>query len=178
MNAWVRALRRARAPLSYSQGFHAHPKITFATAAPVGEESVGDYMDIVLKEAVDPRELLGRVQATLATGFRAIHVEEVPLSAPALMAACKGFAYSLHATADGDAVAARITEVVNAGEVFVERDVKVKDWKGRERREKKDIDIRPMIARLALTQSANQQAVIEFDTTIVNGRSARPREIV
>src|SRR5690606_4267902 len=27
MNAWVRALRRARAPFSYSRGFHAHPKL-------------------------------------------------------------------------------------------------------------------------------------------------------
>ncbi|MCC6796228.1 MAG: TIGR03960 family B12-binding radical SAM protein [Candidatus Hydrogenedentes bacterium] len=178
MNAWVRALRRARAPLSYSQGFHAHPKITFATAAPVGEESVGDYMDIVLKEIVDPRELLGRLQATLATGFRAINVDEVPLKAPALMAACSGFAYSLTATAEGETVATRIAEILDAGEILVERDVKVKDWKGRERREKKDIDIRPMIARLEITQSANHQTIIEFDTVIVGGRSARPREIV
>jgi len=177
MNAWVRALRRARAPLSYSQGFHAHPKITFATAAPVGEESMGDYMDIVLKEQVDPRELLQRVQATIATGFRALSVEEVPLKAPALMAACSGFAYSLTATADGESVAARISEIVAADEVLVERDVKVKDWRGRERREKKDIDIRPMIARLELMQSANSQCVIEFDTCVVNGRTARPREI-
>ena len=178
MNAWVRALRRARAPLSYSQGFHAHPKITFATAAPVGEESIGDYMDVVLKEIVDPIELLGRVQATLATGFRAINVEEVPLKAPALMAACSGYAYSLTATAEGETVATRIAEIMDAGEILVERDVKVKDWKGRERREKKDIDIRPMIARLEITQSANHQTIIEFDTVIVGGRSARPREIV
>jgi len=135
-------------------------------------------MDIVLKERVDPRELLGRLQATLATGFRAISVEEVPLKAPALMAACTGFAYTLTATADGETVAQRIAEIINAGEVLVEREVKVKDWKGRERREKKDIDIRPMIARLELTQSAHHQCVIEFDTHIVNGRSARPREIV
>lgn len=178
MNAWVRALRRARAPLSYSQGFHAHPKITFATAAPVGEESVGDYMDIVLKERVDPRELLGRLQATLATGFRAISVEEVPLKAPALMAACSGYAYTLTANANGDTVAARIAEILDAEEILVERDVKVKDWKGRERREKRDIDIRPMIARLEVVQSASNQVVVEFDTSIVNGRSARPREIV
>ncbi|MDZ4861215.1 MAG: TIGR03960 family B12-binding radical SAM protein [Candidatus Hydrogenedentes bacterium] len=177
MNAWVRALRRARAPLSYSQGFHAHPKITFATAAPVGEESMGDYMDIVLKECVEPRELLNRVQATLATGFRALSVEEVPLRAPALMAACSGFAYSLTATGDAESISARISEIVGADEVLVERDVKVKDFRGRERRQKKDIDIRPMIARLELVQSANEQAVIEFDTCVINGRTARPREI-
>src|SRR5690606_41840338 len=29
MNAWMRALRRAKAPLSYSQGFHPHPRIAF-----------------------------------------------------------------------------------------------------------------------------------------------------
>jgi hypothetical protein len=28
-NSWIRALRRAAAPLSYSQGFHPHPKVVF-----------------------------------------------------------------------------------------------------------------------------------------------------
>src|SRR5690606_2441683 len=43
MNAWMRALRRAKAPLSYSQGFHPHPRIAFSTALPQGEASYGDY---------------------------------------------------------------------------------------------------------------------------------------
>ncbi len=49
VNAWIRVLRRACAPIAYSQGFHAHPKLGFATAPPLGEESVGDYMEITLR---------------------------------------------------------------------------------------------------------------------------------
>lgn len=178
MNAWIRALRRARAPLSYSQGFHAHPKVTFATAPPVGEESIADYMDIVLKERVDPRELLARLQATLPEGFRAFEVSETALRAPALMAACTGFGYTLYAAADGRLLAARLRTLLDADEVLVERDVKVKDSRGRERRQKAQIDIRPMIRRLELKEAAGMQAVVDLDVEIVNGRSARPREIV
>jgi radical SAM-linked protein len=199
VNAWVRALRRARAPLSYSQGFHAHPKITFATAPPVGEESIGDYMDVVLKERVEPRELLARLKATLPQGFGAFAVEEVPLRAPALMAACAGFGYLLFAVGDAESVALGIEEILGAREVLVDRKVKVKDGRGRERLERAPVDIRPMIRRLELVRaSASDQSdgsgssqletrtrgvrathvVIEFDTEIVGGRFARPREIL
>ncbi|MBW2253776.1 MAG: TIGR03960 family B12-binding radical SAM protein, partial [Deltaproteobacteria bacterium] len=32
MNAWMRTLRRARTPLSYTQGFHPHPRLAFSAA--------------------------------------------------------------------------------------------------------------------------------------------------
>ncbi len=33
---WERAMRRADLPLSYSQGFHPQPKISLASALPLG----------------------------------------------------------------------------------------------------------------------------------------------
>jgi radical SAM-linked protein len=143
----------------------------------VGEESIADYMDIVLKEHVEPRELLTRLQATLPEGFRVFEVTQTPLKAPALMAACTGFGYTLYAAADERLLAERIRSLLDAVEVRVERDVKVKDSRGRERRQKAEIDIRPMIRRLELKAAAGAQAVIELDVEIVEGRFARPREI-
>ncbi len=174
MNAWVRALRRARTPLSYSQGFHAHPKITFATATPVGEETMGDYMDIVLKERVQADELLVRIKAILPEGFRALDIAEVPMNTASLMSAVSGFRYTFYATAaDPKAVEARIAEVLAAPETFVQRKSKAKHGRGL-----KDVDIRPMIATLVLREAGSHQAVIEFETVAVNGSMAKPREIL
>jgi radical SAM family uncharacterized protein/radical SAM-linked protein len=179
VNSWVRTLRRARTPLSYSQGFHAHPKLTFATAPPVGEESMGDYMDVVLKEGVEPRELLARIQATLPEGIRAFDVEEVPLKAPALMACTTGFAYTLYATADPVTLRHRIDTVMCAPEIIVERNGKAKMVRGRKRPAPKvEVDIRPMIRKLELVDSGENQAVIDLEIELVSGRSVRMREIL
>ncbi len=179
VNSWVRTLRRARTPISYSQGFHAHPKLSFATAPPVGEESMGDYMDIVLKECVDPEDLLRRIQATLPEGIRAYQVEEVPLKAPALMACTTGFAYTLFASGDPDALKERIDAAIGAPEIIVERDGKAKKARGRKgRAPKMEVDIRPMIRRLELTEAGEHQATIELEIEFVGGRSVRMREIL
>lgn len=183
MNAWTRALRRARVPMAYSQGFHAHPKVSFATAAPVGEESIGDYMDVFLKKRADAAELLAAVKAVLPEGLRAFDVEEVHLKAPSLMSAASGFAYTLYADGDAEAVRARIEEILAAEEIIVERKVKAKNKKRRRGRQNsskatKEVNIRPMIERLELIRAEGRQVEIALETAIVENRSVRTREIV
>ena len=179
VNSWVRTLRRARAPLSYSQGFHAHPKITFATAPPVGEESMGDYMDVVLKERVDPSDLLARIQATLPIGIRAYEVREVPLKSPAVMALTTGFAYTLYTTTDVDKLRERVAEILSAGEILVEREGKPKNVRGRRSgRPIVQVDIRPMLCKLEVSAEGDMQAAVELEIELVGGRSIRMREIV
>jgi len=183
MNAWTRALRRARVPMAYSQGFHAHPKVSFATAAPVGEESVGDYMDVFVKNRVEPRDILAALKAVLPEGLRAYDAEEVDLKAPSLMSAAAGFAYTIYGDGDSEAVHARIDEILAAEEVIVERKVKAKNKKRRRGRQSsgdatREINVRPMIERLELTRAEQGQLEIELETVIADTRSVRTREVV
>jgi radical SAM family uncharacterized protein/radical SAM-linked protein len=180
MSAWLRTLRRARAPLSYSQGFHAHPKLTFACATPVGEESLGDYMDVVLKERVELEAILQRIQATLPAGFRAFGVEEVPLKATALMEAMTGFSYTLTATADPQAVQDAIGRILDSDEVLVERKAKAKKPKRGRRpmRKMRSVNIRPMIAGLVLRNAGEQQVSIDLESVKNDKRSLRPSEVI
>jgi radical SAM-linked protein len=178
VNAWIRALRRARAPLSYSQGFHAHPRINFASAPPVGEESNGDLMDIVLKARVDADELLQRLRATLPTGFAVFEVEEVPLKAPALMAALQGHLYRIETNTPFEALAPRVDAVNASDEIGVERKKKAKGKRfGRNRQRMQRVDIRPMVAGLSIEPSANG-ATIHLETRVVEKRGVRIREVL
>lgn len=183
MNAWIRALRRARAPLAYSQGFNLHPKVTFATAPPVGEESQGDYMDIVLRERVEPGDFLARLKAVLPEGIRAYEAAEVPVRGPALMSIATGFAYTLYAEADAAAVRERADRMLASDEVLVERKLKLSKktrTRGRgagQSRQTHEVNIRPMIARLEVHEG-DGQAVIELETVQSEKRSLRMREVV
>jgi len=181
-DVWVRALRRARAPLAYTKGFHAQPRLNFATAAPLGEESIGDYMDVMLTERVEPEELLNRVASTLPQDFRAFEAVETPLRGASLMSAVTGFSYTLHATADPAQVKSRIQQILREDEVLVTRNVKTRGAKkrGRHPRQKNtaEIDIRPMISELRLAETDGHQVAIEFETDAVEGRLAKPKEIL
>ena len=174
INAWIRALRRADAPVSYSQGFHAHPKVTFSTAAPVGEESRGDYMDVVLRRKVDPAALLEALQATLPRGFHAYKALEVPLNATALMASAAGFSYALYAAAAPGTIERRVEELLAAQDVPVERRKKNK----RGRIEARRLNIRPSIAGLTVQSGPNGGVTVHFTTRAAGNVLAKPKEIV
>ena len=175
---WIRALRRARAPLSYSQGFHRQPKVTFATAEPLGEESVGDVMDCVLRECVDAQVLRDRLAATLPPGFRVFEVEEVTLHGDSLMSLVRGFDYTLEGPADPETVRARIAEIMDSEIVPIERRAKAKMRRGKQQHKMQSINLRPMLHLLEVEAEEAGAVRIRFATRQHEGKLAKPKEIV
>lgn len=90
---WERLLRRAGLPLAYSQGFHPHPRMQFATPLPVGYWGEAEWLDIYLRELVRVDQVLGRLAAQCPQGLTVASVEEVPLSGPNLQARMREATY-------------------------------------------------------------------------------------
>ncbi|HEY7176955.1 MAG TPA: TIGR03936 family radical SAM-associated protein [Micromonosporaceae bacterium] len=67
--AFERALRRAGAPIAFSQGFTPHPKISYASAAPTGVASEAEYLEVGLQARVEPDELARALDAALPPGL-------------------------------------------------------------------------------------------------------------
>jgi radical SAM-linked protein len=67
--AFERAIRRAGVSMAYSSGFTAHPRISWAGAAPTGAASEAEYVELGLAVARDPDELLTALDAALAPGI-------------------------------------------------------------------------------------------------------------
>lgn len=183
VNSWIRTLRRAKAPLSYSQGFHAHPKVTFAAAAPVGEESIADYMDVILTQRCDPADMLKRVKAVVPKGIEAYECREVSIKTESLMSSVEGFSWSFHFHADDpQALQNRVEEMMAAEELLVERKVKAKKQRRKGRRsapkQTREIDIRPMLTELRVTHVDGNDISIECSSCAHDGRLAKSREIL
>lgn len=81
---FTRAVSRGRVPILFSQGFHPHPKFSFATATPVGIESLAEYVDMFIAPGMAPDEVLRRLNGVLPEGLRILEAGEIPLSAPSL----------------------------------------------------------------------------------------------
>ena len=55
--ALERAVRRAGVPMAFSAGFHPHPKISYANAAPTGTASEAEYFQLQLTKVCDVEAL-------------------------------------------------------------------------------------------------------------------------
>jgi len=74
--ALERALRRAAVPMAFSAGFHPHPKISYANAAPTGTASEAEYFEISVTERVDPQRVRVALDAALPPGLDILEVVE------------------------------------------------------------------------------------------------------
>jgi radical SAM-linked protein len=79
--ALERALRRADVPMAYSAGFHPHPKISFANAAPTGTASEAEYVELSLSERCDPEAVRRALDESLPDGLDVLVVVEASAGA-------------------------------------------------------------------------------------------------
>ena len=95
MRTWERALRRAKLPLAYSQGFTPHARIALAAPLPVGTVGEREQMDVFLEEPVDPADAQRRLAAALPPGLEAVAVEEVGERLPSLQSSVRAARYEV-----------------------------------------------------------------------------------
>ncbi|MEW6724810.1 MAG: TIGR03936 family radical SAM-associated protein [Bacillota bacterium] len=86
LRALERALRRARLPIAYSEGFNPHPRLSFASALPLGATSEAEFIDLLLREDLSATELQHRLNAQLPEGIRVAECREVDEAADSLAA--------------------------------------------------------------------------------------------
>jgi radical SAM-linked protein len=140
-----RVLRRAAVPLSYTQGFHPHPKMAFASALGVGIESRSEYMDLLLSQNVDMKQTMDDINRVLPAHIRVLGIAEINPSAKGLMGMVTAAAYLLFIPMDEKGLRKRCREIINAGTWPV---TIVK--KGKEQ----DADIRAGLHRLTVKDGA------------------------
>lgn len=178
--ALERAVRRAGLPMAYSGGFHPHPKISYANAAPTGVASEAEYVELGLTEVVDPDEIAPRLHAGLPEGLDVVEVVDVTAVPGALADRLQGSVWALRFRA-GDAapevlaaVPAAVEALLAREEVLVERMMK----KGL-----RQLDVRAALLDLAVASGPVEAVEVHpGDVVLVAGvlhttPTIRPEEI-
>jgi radical SAM-linked protein len=62
--------------MAFSAGFHPHPKISYANAAPTGTASEAEYFEISVTERVDPGRVRAALDEALPEGLDVLEVVE------------------------------------------------------------------------------------------------------
>ncbi|MEJ5201534.1 MAG: TIGR03936 family radical SAM-associated protein, partial [Anaerolineales bacterium] len=143
---WERALRRARLPLTYSQGFHPQPRLNQACPLPLGVTSRDEIIDIWLNcDSLSVIEILNTLQKTLPDGIRIHQINEIPLNEPPpdrLVIAAE-YEITLFEALPPHELERRVAKLVSVESII------------RIRREKQ-YDLRPLILNISIIEEANQ----------------------
>jgi radical SAM-linked protein len=169
--AWERAIRRARLPLAYTQGFNPQARLHFAAALPVGFTGQAELVDVFLDAALEPADFLARLAPALPAGIQLIRAEPVPREWPSLQAAVCAARYQVEVeTAEADAAfAERLTAFMARPEAW------------RERRRGKEVaryDLRPLVQSLTYTGPCELGQSFATVTRAEAGATGRPDELL
>ncbi|WP_411170728.1 TIGR03936 family radical SAM-associated protein [Clostridium sp. MB05] len=77
MRTIQRVIRRADLPMEYSKGFNPHMALSIAQPLSVGVYSDAEYMDIVLVEELEEKEIVDRLNAKTAAGIKFLTASKV-----------------------------------------------------------------------------------------------------
>jgi radical SAM-linked protein len=95
MRLWIRALRRAQIPLTYSEGFNPRPRISIAAPLSVGVTGENEFMDILVDRPVSPHWLMNTVNRQLPPGIEILEVYPIAIPVPSLQSQVKSALYSV-----------------------------------------------------------------------------------
>lgn len=90
--------RRADIQLAFSEGFHPHAKIIYASPLPVGTESYAEYLEIGTTQPYDSSSIQSRLQAFCPPGIEIGAFVEVPRNSKKITALVDAFQYRIDAS--------------------------------------------------------------------------------
>lgn len=141
----VRAIRQSGIHLSYSEGFHPHPKISFACATPVGLESREEFVDIQIEDqGLTRKSMVEKINNGLPEGLRILDIREIYFPDDSLSRRIRGYVYKCVLPADSDQgvmflIAEKIQHFLALPEFVIQR---------RRKGGETEKDIRPLVKSL------------------------------
>lgn len=173
---WERALRRAGLPIAYTEGFSPRPKLSFGLALSTGYESLGEYLDISLRDTegaapdVDVEQLPTLLDPALPVGMEVQAVVELERGLRSLQQAVTSCTWHIELTGvDASAVAAAVDHALAAPELIISQ-----TRKGQETVE----DVRSGILTLRVLGPAPSGGIAVEAELATQPRGLRPAELV
>lgn len=170
MRFFQKAFRRAGFDLKYSQGYHPHPTLSFASPLGVGLESTGEYMDVEVLSISDLDQMTSDLNAQMAEGITIYSIVLLPDDAKNSMSLVAAADYSLAfrdgmMPCDAGALKEKIDQFMQQDEIVVLKKTK---------KSEREVDIRPLIYDLR----ADDQGVLHMQLSAGSAANLKPELVM
>lgn len=171
MRLWVRALRRARVPLAYSEGFSPHPRISLAAPLSVGVTGESEFMDVTVSRPVSPHWFVNAVNRQLPHGIEVLEVYPIAPSVPSLQSQVRQAHYTVEVTT------AKPEEEIRAD---IRRLLALEHlpWHHERDTGRRDYDLRALIDDISLEGCHDGTCVLTMKLRCDESGSGRPEQVV
>ena len=164
--AWERAMRRAKLPLAYSQGFHPQPKINLACALPLGFTSDCELVDIILENEFVLDEIESRLDLALPPGIKIVDIKSIDDHAKSLQPQVQSAEYQLTMLTECPDLQKRINDLCATKEI-------------QRIRRGKSYDLRPLIEQIQILPKDDKGYTrLKVRLAAREGATGRPEELI
>lgn len=170
--AWEKAVRRAKLPVAYSEGFNPHMKISFASALPLGVTGAAEYMDLEMTEKIPLPEAMERLQAVLPRGFAVRAASYMPPKTGAMMALINLAEYEISLELMQDKIAAAQAAIENFNQAETAPYIKVTP------KARREIDLKQFISEPIVCRETEHGVILRVNVKVTAKGSVKPGEIV
>lgn len=167
-----RAIRRAKLPAAYSEGFNPHMKIAFASALAVGVTSSFEYMDLELKQEIPVDSVLLQLTPKLPPGIRVLRGKYMPDRTEALMSIVNLASYRVTLTLKANTLAL-LEESISKFNAEPSLLYTRKNLKGT-----KEIEVKEYLAQDISFQQTGQEVELLLNIKIKPTGSIKPGEVL
>lgn len=170
MRTISRAIRRAKVPIAFSQGFNPHHLISMGSALSVGLTSTGEYMDLELTKELSVLEFLEMMKPMLPNGLELVTGELITGKVDSLMAQINIAVYHvrLKTNLSKGGIEQRIRDFYLEDQILIQRQSKKKV---------REVDLKPLLRELKVLELAGDFSLEMIVQTGSKG-NARPEEVI
>lgn len=167
---WERALRRAKVPLAYSEGFTPHPRLCLAAPLPIGVTSEAELMDVWLTRWLTPNSFLASLKKQLPAGIGVSDIWIIGLNVPSLQSQVRLAEYRVEI--ESEKTLQELEQAVNSL-----LSTKEFPWHHQRDTETRHYDLRTLIDDLWLISSEDSQCVLGMRLRCDSQGSGRPEQV-
>ena len=164
-----RTMRRANLPLVYSQGFNPRPKLSLASALPLGFTSEVEMAEFWLKEEIPVDEVAKRLHSASPPGIILEELRTVTHDAPKLQNALSSAEFMITFKEKQPNLEQKVTDILAQESLPRERIRKGK---------KKTYDLRNLILEAEVLMSDDGQQQLRLHLRAEPGATGRPDEVL
>ena len=165
-----RTMRRANLPLAYSQGFNPRPKLTLASALPLGYTSEGEVAEFWLKEDMEIAGIKAALDKAAPPGVLFLDLEVVDQRAPKPQTTITGSTFVATLQQPNLKLDENVTQLMASKEI-----IKEKIRKGK----KRVYNLRDLIYKVTiLPESEDGKQRLELYLRAGQGATGRPDEVL
>lgn len=163
------SIKRAAIPIAYSNGFNPHQLMSFALPLSLGMASVGEYIDIELKEEADTNDIIQKLNEVVPEGLEIIEARKLIEGEKNAASIVQAGIYEITFPKDFLITDTIIQQMLDKSEINVTKKSKKKET---------EINIRPYIYKANLLEVVNSKKSIELLIATGSKENLKPELVI